>query len=142
LKVSTPKPVEIIFQAPEQILDNSPLRKKLPPREWAPRPLDQVNPDYPEVVRIQQIVAKHFAVDIYDLLKPGKEGRGSNRVASARRVAIYFCWKQTGQSYPFLGRCFGRRDHTTIMYSVRRCEQLIETDSYAAADIRACEALL
>jgi chromosomal replication initiator protein len=46
----------------------------------------------------------------------------------ARQVAMYLCRKHLGLSFPELGRAFGGRDHSTVLYSCRKVEQLQRDD--------------
>lgn len=49
-------------------------------------------------------------------------------LAFARQVAMYLCRKHLGLSLPELGRAFGGRDHSTVLYSCRKIEQLQRDD--------------
>ncbi len=46
----------------------------------------------------------------------------------ARQIAMYLCRRKLGLSYPELGRLFGDRDHTTVMYAVKKVETQVLTD--------------
>jgi len=41
-------------------------------------------------------------------------------ICLARHVAFYLCYTFTNASYPQIGKVFGNRDHTTVMYGVKR----------------------
>ncbi|WP_275078418.1 helix-turn-helix domain-containing protein [Rhizobium sp. AC44/96] len=50
-------------------------------------------------------------------------GRRTRKVCEPRAVAMYEVKKQRPDlSYPAIGRWFGGRDHTTVLYSVRKIE--------------------
>lgn len=42
---------------------------------------------------------------------------------------MYLARSMTQQSYPQIGRSFGDRDHATIIYGVRKIEELMPFDS-------------
>lgn len=45
-----------------------------------------------------------------------------------RHLAMYIANAQTGASLPTLGKAFGGRHHTTVLYALERIDQLRETD--------------
>ena len=58
---------------------------------------------------------------------------GSKRRANfvrARQVAMYACRRQLGISYPELARFFGGKDHSTVIYAIKKIEKLLITDKY------------
>ena len=61
-----------------------------------------------------------------------EEIRGRKRnatVAAARRTAMYVVRKILSMSMEDIGREFGGRDHSTVVYSLNEAEKAIETDS-------------
>jgi chromosomal replication initiator protein len=60
-----------------------------------------------------------------------EEIKGSRRrqnIVLARQTAMYLCRKLLGVSYPALGRIFGGKDHSTVLYSVKKIEELQQDD--------------
>ncbi len=55
-------------------------------------------------------------------------------IARPRQMAMYLCKKLTTRSLPEIGKKFGGRDHTTILYGVRKIEELMQIDSQIAED--------
>ena len=51
-----------------------------------------------------------------------------------RDVAIFFCRRTTRKSLPAIAREFGR-DHTTVLYAIRKIEDLMNTDADARREI-------
>jgi len=49
--------------------------------------------------------------------------RRSRQVAWPRQEAMWRCAKETTFSLPDIGRALGGRDHTTVIYGIRRYEQ-------------------
>ena len=57
---------------------------------------------------------------------------GSKRhqhIAKARQIAMYLCRQMLNTSYPALGRAFGGKDHSTVLYSVKKVDGL-QSDDY------------
>ena len=48
---------------------------------------------------------------------------------------MYLCREQTHKSFPQIGRAFGRRDHTTVLYAHRKLSQDLPKDTELAGDI-------
>jgi chromosomal replication initiator protein len=76
------------------------------------------------IEEVQKRVARHFHISLSDLIGP-KRHRDLTR---ARQVAIYLAQKSTLRSIPEIGRRFGGRDHTTVIYSIQKIEDLRSED--------------
>ncbi|EKD80365.1 MAG: hypothetical protein ACD_40C00126G0003 [uncultured bacterium] len=67
---------------------------------------------------------------------------GNSRKApltAARHAAMYLMYKELGIPYEQIGRLFGGRDHTTVMYAVEKISNQLKTDPGVAkiiADIK------
>ncbi|MFV0432061.1 MAG: chromosomal replication initiator protein DnaA [Alphaproteobacteria bacterium] len=85
-----------------------------------------------DVEDIQKKVAEHYNVRISELRGP----RRAQAVARPRQVGMYLCKQLTSLSLPEIGRGFGGRDHTTVMYAVRKIEELMENNTVLSEDIR------
>ena len=79
----------------------------------------QIDPE-----RVIESVAQVFAVEADDL-------RGSSRkriVSRARQVAMYLLRQHTNLSLGKIGHCFGRKDHATVLYGIRRIGKGLNND--------------
>ncbi len=83
------------------------------------------SPQTRTLAEIQAAACRHFNLTPEELLSTSRAAR----VAWPRQVAMYLARELTDESLPAIGRHFGRRDHTTVMYAVRRAEQKIVADS-------------
>lgn len=73
-----------------------------------------------QVRAIQTAVARHFSVTVEDL----KSERRLPTVVVARHIAVYLVRTQLGLSLKEIGRHFGGRDHTTILYALEKIEHI------------------
>lgn len=69
--------------------------------------------------KIQQAVADFFGLRPTELRSP----RRSRVIATARHIAMYLCRHELGASFPYIGECFGGRDHSTVIHAVDRIER-------------------
>lgn len=104
-------------------------------RAWAIEMLgiserDDFPPSRLRIEDIQRATARYFGIDRNDILSAQR----SRDVIRPRQVAMYLVRELTAKSYPEIGRSFGR-DHTAVLYAVRRVEDLIAHEAEAAADI-------
>ena len=83
------------------------------------------------VNEIQKIVARYFNKRVADF----QTRRWTKSTSHARQVCIYLCRKYTGASLEELGNLFGGKDHTTMLYSVRKIEKLLPRDSTLRSDV-------
>ena len=65
---------------------------------------------------IQGEVCRYYQVTL-DELTGDKRTR---RIVGPRQVAMYLSRELTDASLPAIGRAFGGRDHTTVMYAVQK----------------------
>ena len=72
---------------------------------------------------IIKAVAKYFEIDASDIL--GKDR--SSKVSEPRKIAMYMVRHMTHESFPKMGKVFGK-DHTTIKYAVDSLEEQLKTD--------------
>ena len=87
---------------------------------------------------ILKIVARHFKVPRNELLS----SRRSRDVVRPRQIAMYLAKALTSRSLPEIGRRFGGRDHTTVLHSVRKVEQLMAEDGELTQEIELLRRML
>ena len=76
------------------------------------------------VESIQKLVADHFELPVEKLA--GKTRK--RQIVIARQMSMYLAKKLTDQSLKAIGDHFGGRDHSTVIYSVRTVQDLLDTD--------------
>lgn len=73
---------------------------------------------------IQKLVAEHFDVSVDKL-----QGKTRKRqVVIARQMSMYLAKNLTDKSLKGIGENFGGRDHSTVIYSCKTVQDLMETD--------------
>jgi chromosomal replication initiator protein len=73
---------------------------------------------------IQELVAEHFDVPVEKL---HHETRKRN-VVIARQLSMYLAKKMTNRSLKSIGETFGGRDHSTVIYSCKAVQDMMDTD--------------
>jgi chromosomal replication initiator protein len=74
---------------------------------------------------IQQTVAEFFNIEVDDL----KAHRRTKNVTYPRQIAMYLVRELTDYSLPKIGEEFGGRDHTTVIHSYEKIQELIKNDA-------------
>lgn len=77
------------------------------------------------VENIKRLVAEHFDVPIEKL--HGKTRKRS--IVIARQLSMYLAKNMTNKSLKSIGENFGGRDHSTVIYSCKAVQDLMDTDS-------------
>ena len=67
---------------------------------------------------IQEAVAKYYNINKNDFCV----SRRSNDIAFPRQIAMYLSKHLTGQPLTEIGKLFGGRDHTTVLYAINKIE--------------------
>jgi len=92
-----------------------------------PRPTPAVS-----VPRIQEAAAAHFGLTVEELVSK----RRSRSVAFPRQVSMYLARRLTNMSFGDIGKLFGGRDHTTVLYACDKIENQKERDSALSKTLR------
>jgi chromosomal replication initiator protein len=73
---------------------------------------------------IQSVVCGHFELSVETLVSGSRE----RRVTWPRQLAVYLARELTQESLPAIGRQFGGRDHSTVLYACRKAERRLSED--------------
>jgi chromosomal replication initiator protein len=87
---------------------------------------------------ILRVVTRHYKVPRTELLS----SRRSRDVVRPRQIAMYLAKSLTSRSLPEIGRRFGGRDHTTVLHSVRKIEQLMKDDGELQQEVELLKRML
>lgn len=82
---------------------------------------------------IQKAVSAHYGMRQAEMVS----ARRARSVARPRQIAMYLAKRLTPRSLPEIGRRFGGRDHTTVIYAVKTIEKMRAEDADMDADVRA-----
>jgi len=74
------------------------------------------------IPNIQKTVAQYHQLKVADL----KSKKRSRDISVPRQIAMYICREYTQASLPEIGRQFGGKDHTTVIFSYRKVAGLIK----------------
>lgn len=88
-------------------------------------------PDKVSIKMIQRVVAEHFNVTIHDIVS---EVRTPDEV-QARHVGMYLSQKLTKRSHGFIARCFGRADHSSSLYALRKISRMVKAGKPIVSEI-------
>lgn len=85
----------------------------------------------PSVDCIKRVVARAAKITIDQM-----DSQDRRRfLAWPRQVAMYLARELTSNSYPMLGRLFGDRDHTTVLFAHAKVKHLVETSELVAGQV-------
>jgi chromosomal replication initiator protein len=77
------------------------------------------------VDNIKKLVADHFEVPVEKL-----HGKTRKRtIVIARQLSMYLAKNFTSSSLKTIGSNFGGKDHSTVIYSIKAIQDLMDTDS-------------
>jgi chromosomal replication initiator protein len=80
-------------------------------------PMGEVSSTTPN--EIMSIVANFYRISVDDIAGTSR----AQAIAQARQIAMYLCRDQTNLSLPKIGQLFGGKDHTTVLYAVRKIQK-------------------
>ena len=90
------------------------------------------------VYDVQKITAEYFYILLSDLLSNKK----TRRFSYPRHMAMYLSRRLTNLSFKELAKAFGNKDHTTIIYAVKRIEKEKNLKKKVSVDINKLHKLL
>jgi len=77
------------------------------------------------IATIMTATASHFDIKIAEM----KSKKRSRQISIPRQIAMYLCREHTKLSLPEIGRHFGGKDHTTVIFAHKKCSRLINEDN-------------
>ena len=92
----------------------------------------------PTIDAIKRATMRYFDVSKSELESPCK----AQAIVYPRQIAMYLCRELTSKSYPQIGRSFGKRDHTTVIYATSKISSLQPKDPEVEADIEGVTEIL
>lgn len=78
---------------------------------------------------IQEAICSNFNIKLFDI----KSKKRNRSVTTPRQIAMYLCRKLTNSSLPEIGKQFGGKDHTTVLHSFNKINEMIKSDQKFAA---------
>lgn len=73
---------------------------------------------------IQRIICEYFGIKIQDL----RARKRTKEIANARQIAMYLAKHHTQLSLSEIGKCFGGKNHATVIYACKQIEDKKRTD--------------
>ena len=77
-------------------------------------------------MEIVRVVADYFKLTQEELFGKSR----SQAIVVARQIAMFLCREKTSMSLPKIGALFGGRDHTTVMYAIKKVGDLMSERRY------------
>ncbi len=74
---------------------------------------------------VQQIVCEHFKINLNDI----KNSKRTKNFVFPRQIAMYLTRTLTRHSLPEIGKGFGGKDHTTVLYACKKIEENFDHNS-------------
>lgn len=108
-----------------RIIAFSRLTKKMPTEEEAIKILNEVVKTPKKIVSIKQViktVADFYDVDEKDLIAKSRQ----KEIVKPRQVAMYLLREDLKSSFPYIGKKFGNRDHTTVIHACGKILSLLK----------------
>lgn len=87
---------------------------------------------------IQLLTSGYFNISISDILSNKK----ISKYSYPRHLAMYLCKKYTGISFKDIGYQFGNRDHSTVIYAIKKIDGQKNKKKSVTNDLRNIENLL
>ena len=81
---------------------------------------------------LTKTVADHYRLTLQDILASTR----LRTIARPRQVAMFMAKELTPLSLPEIGKYYGGKDHTTVMYAVRKIRQIMDHDPDFADDMQ------
>jgi len=77
------------------------------------------------VQNILKTVAAFYDIKVSDI----KSKRRTQKISNTRQIAMYLCREHTKSSLPEIGKQFGGKDHTTVLFSHKKISSIIKKNN-------------
>lgn len=93
--------------------------------------IGSMNQEHITLDTIKKIVADHYNISYNDI----KGKKRSKAIVMARQIAMYIAREMTEYSTTEIGSEFDGRDHSTVLHSIEKIEDLLKTDPVLSSTI-------
>ncbi len=77
------------------------------------------------ITNIIKVVAGYYGLKVSDI----KSKRRTRDISIPRQIAMFLCREHTKSSLPEIGRQFGGKDHTTVIFSYKKVSNLLKENN-------------
>ena len=84
------------------------------------------------ITKIIKSVAKYHDIKVSDI----KSKRRTRDISVPRQIAMFLCREHTKSALSEIGRQFGGKDHTTVLFSYKKISNLIKENNELKASIQ------
>ncbi len=90
------------------------------------------------IPRVQEVVARFYCLKVADL----RARTWTKSTSKARQVAMFLCRDLTSHSLAEIGSLFGGKDHSTVVYALKRIDAGLADDEILRTEVEALRRLL
>ena len=83
-------------------------------------------------------MASYYDIKVSDI----KSKRRTREISTTRQIAMYLCREHTKSSLPEIGRQFGGKDHTTVIFSHKKISNKIKENNDLKNNINEISSLI
>ena len=83
------------------------------------------------ITNILKFVAGYYGIKVSDI----KSKRRTRDISVPRQIAMFLCREHTKSSLPEIGRQFGGKDHTTVIFSHKKISKLVKENKELESSI-------
>ena len=83
------------------------------------------------IPNIIKVVAGYYGIKVADI----KSKRRTRDISEPRQIAMFLCREHTKSSLPEIGRQFGGKDHTTVIFSYKKISKLVKENKELESSI-------
>lgn len=83
------------------------------------------------ITNIMKFVAGYYGIKVSDI----KSKRRTRDISVPRQIAMFLCREHTKSSLPEIGRQFGGKDHTTVIFSYKKISKLVKENKELESSI-------
>jgi chromosomal replication initiator protein len=83
------------------------------------------------IPNIIKVVAGYYGIKVADI----KSKRRTRDISEPRQIAMFLCREHTKSSLPEIGRQFGGKDHTTVIFSYKKISKLVKNNNELQSSI-------
>ncbi len=124
MRLKRPVNIQINEEKSKLIAENRALKKELEEAYGRLGILTKKDENLHPIHRIINLISNTEGLSCAELTSQ----RRLTKIVLARQIGFYLAKKFTNKSFPEIGRRFGGRDHTTVMYGIKKITNIRKDD--------------